>query len=283
MMARPVRGYVTVDKRQMHYRSLAPAGAGPDDRPEAVLLHQVSSSSRMFESFMPILAAAGIGSVAPDLPGFGESDPLPSTTVDGWAQSVLGFSDEVGAAGRVWLMGHHTGAGIAVEVALTAPERVAGLVLVGVPFHVSAEARQRRWEEKRIVQILPNPDGSHLVHEWERIGELAATLDLDLWHREVVDTLKSDRYDLAYEAIFGWDSPSRLPLLRVPVLLIAGTRDTLFPGQIPASRAIPGVQLEIVEDGGVFMFDERTDELANLVIAFIERARRPEAIASTTG
>src|ERR1700744_2540173 len=52
--------------------------AGPKDAPVIVLLHGFPSSSRMFETLIPLLATR-YHLIAPDYPGFGQSDaPSPS-------------------------------------------------------------------------------------------------------------------------------------------------------------------------------------------------------------
>src|SRR6266446_8022255 len=55
--------------------------AGPKDAPTLVLLHGFPSSSREFDTLIPLLAIH-YHLIAPDLPGFGQSDaPPPSSYV----------------------------------------------------------------------------------------------------------------------------------------------------------------------------------------------------------
>ena len=61
--------YTQVGALRMAYVS-----AGPEDGPVALLLHGEPSWSFLYRKVMPVLAAAGIRSVAPDLIGFGRSD-----------------------------------------------------------------------------------------------------------------------------------------------------------------------------------------------------------------
>lgn len=60
--------FVEADGAQVFYRQ-----AGPNDAnaPTILLLHGFPTSSHQFRNLMPLLAAKGIRSVAPDLPGFG--------------------------------------------------------------------------------------------------------------------------------------------------------------------------------------------------------------------
>ena len=59
---------VTVDGVSVFYRE-----AGPKDAPTIVLLHGFPSSSREFDTLIPLLATR-YHLIAPDFPGFGQSD-----------------------------------------------------------------------------------------------------------------------------------------------------------------------------------------------------------------
>src|SRR5215467_126401 len=68
--------------------------AGPKDAPTIVLLHGYPSSSRMYDGLIPLLAGR-YHLIAPDYPGFGQSDaPPPSQyayTFDHLAQTTNGL------------------------------------------------------------------------------------------------------------------------------------------------------------------------------------------------
>ena len=61
------RAYLDTPDGQLHYRWLGGRG------PAVLFLHQVPSSSRMFEPLMRAFAAEGYRTFALDMPGFGES------------------------------------------------------------------------------------------------------------------------------------------------------------------------------------------------------------------
>ena len=63
------------------YREAAPAGAPKGD--PILCLHGFPESSYMWHRLLPALAAAGYRALAPDLPGFGDSEPDPPGT---WGQ-----------------------------------------------------------------------------------------------------------------------------------------------------------------------------------------------------
>ena len=80
----------TVDGVEVFYRE-----AGPNDAPTIVLLHGFPSSSREFDTLIPLLATR-YHLIAPDFPGFGRVDPrhhrrmcTPSTI---WPRRSTSFS-----------------------------------------------------------------------------------------------------------------------------------------------------------------------------------------------
>jgi pimeloyl-ACP methyl ester carboxylesterase len=77
---------MTVDGVGVFYRE-----AGPKNAPPIVLLHGFPSSSREFDTLIPLLATR-YHPIAPDFPGFGQSDaPPPSSyayTFDNLARTI---------------------------------------------------------------------------------------------------------------------------------------------------------------------------------------------------
>ena len=65
---------MTADGIGVFYRE-----AGPKDAPAIVLLHGFPSSSREFDTLIPLLATR-YHLIAPDFPGFGQSDAPPASS-----------------------------------------------------------------------------------------------------------------------------------------------------------------------------------------------------------
>jgi pimeloyl-ACP methyl ester carboxylesterase len=99
----------------------------------------------------------GYDALAVDLPGFGGASPEPRAAVGaaGYAAIVAPALDA--CAPRVVVLGHSFGGRVAVNLAILHPERVAGLVLTGVPRLVAPERvpspstgfRMVRWLHRR--------------------------------------------------------------------------------------------------------------------------------------
>ena len=96
-----------------------------------VLLHAPLLTRRMHEPLARALAATGLHVVVPDLLGHGRSDrpadPL-AYSVEAFGEHVVALLDHLGAAEAV-LGGTSLGTNVALEVAVTAPDRVRGLLL----------------------------------------------------------------------------------------------------------------------------------------------------------
>jgi pimeloyl-ACP methyl ester carboxylesterase len=122
------KGYIDTRAGQTHFRT---AGAG--DR-GLVLIHWTPLSSRMFADVAPLFAEQGFCVFAPDLLGYGRSDPRPTAwSMADWASIVLEAARGFGLR-RASVLGGHTGAAVAAELAIAAPEFVEAVALDGCPF-----------------------------------------------------------------------------------------------------------------------------------------------------
>jgi pimeloyl-ACP methyl ester carboxylesterase len=111
-------------------------GAGT---PWVLALHGWRRDHRDFEA---VLAPPGIDAIALDLPGFGSAAaPEAVWGSPEYAEAVAAVLDEM--TPRVVVLGHSFGGRVAVHLAASCPDRVAGLVLSGAPLHRPAGARSK--------------------------------------------------------------------------------------------------------------------------------------------
>ena len=115
----------TVDGRPAAYGE---SGSGP----VVVFLHGWALSDHTYKRSLRRLAQQGYRVLAPALPGFGGTPPLPPDRFDlaGYADWVAAFIAAAGTSRRVTLVGHSFGGAVALKTAHAYPKLVARLVLV---------------------------------------------------------------------------------------------------------------------------------------------------------
>jgi pimeloyl-ACP methyl ester carboxylesterase len=125
------RAYFDCRFGQLHVRTAFPTTGGFDEQVTLFCLHPEHGSSRFFVEFLPEIAA--VRSVyAPDLPGCGESDPAPTSSMAETAGAISDLANDLRLR-QIDVLGVSCGAGIALELAAARPELVRRLVLVEVP------------------------------------------------------------------------------------------------------------------------------------------------------
>jgi pimeloyl-ACP methyl ester carboxylesterase len=113
---------VDVDGLKVFYRESGPAGA-----PKLLLLHGFPSASHMFRDLIPLLADR-FHIVAPDLPGFGNSDALAGGhSFDRIAATIDRFTEIIGFD-RYALYVFDYGAPTGFRLAAKHPDRIAAII-----------------------------------------------------------------------------------------------------------------------------------------------------------
>ena len=124
------RAYFDCRFGQLHVRTAFPTTGGFDEQVTLFCLHPEHSSSRAFARFLPEIG--DVRSVyAPDLPGLGESDPSATSSVAEAAGAISDLADDLRLR-QIDLLGIHSGARVAMELAAARPELVRRLVLVAL-------------------------------------------------------------------------------------------------------------------------------------------------------
>jgi pimeloyl-ACP methyl ester carboxylesterase len=252
------RAFADLALRQVHYRHAGTGGV------PLVTLHASPGSSKQLE---PLIAAMSASRrvIAPDTPGNGDSGPLPqgAPEIRDYALAAIEFLDALGL-GAVDLYGSHTGASIATEMAILAPERVRRIVLDGVGVF-SAEERAE-YLARYAPAMEPDLTGAHLhwafmfcrdqylFWPWYKRGRenaraagLPSAAALHQWTLEVLKAIET--YHLAYRASFSYPKRERLPLVSRPLLAIVSESDPLLPNTREIARILPGATLKVLPNG----------------------------------
>ena len=104
-----------------------------DDGPCVVFIHGALNDHSVWTLLARWYAHHGYRVLAVDQPGHGRSDGPPLASVEALADWVLALLDAAGVT-SAHLVGHSMGSLIALEAASRAPQRAAGLVMVGTAY-----------------------------------------------------------------------------------------------------------------------------------------------------
>lgn len=136
--ARVRRGYFECRYGQLHVHYAMPPGGGFEEGTPLMCLHECPGSGR---DFAPFLALAGRDRsvYAPDLPGFGESDPPGTPVAVGEYAAALGDFVESMRLRRLDLLAVRNGAQLALWLALARPAQITRLVIAPAPTRGTGE------------------------------------------------------------------------------------------------------------------------------------------------
>jgi pimeloyl-ACP methyl ester carboxylesterase len=239
------KGYVDTDFGQVHYYADGAEG------PPLFLFHETALSANEFEKTLPHFARH-CRAIALDTPGYGMSDPPPAPlTMGEIAERMVAAIDSFGS-GPCALVGAHTGASIALELAANwMPERTTHLVLSGMSLHSETENAAFR---KIIGQPVIKRDGSHLIEGWnKRVKRWAEANndDLEMLHWGMIEQLRVyKRFHWAFEATFAHDNKSAMKKLTCPTYFLIGERDSLVANEEIWAELVPQAERKIVAGAG---------------------------------
>ena len=205
---------------------------GPADGPLALLVHGYPESSYMWHELMPALADAGWRSLAPDLAGFGDSEPDPPGTWERHVESIERFRSEQGVE-RCVLVVHDWGGLIGLRWACEHPEAIEALVISSTGFFSDG-----KWSG--MAEALQTPGtGEELVDGLTResFGGLLGSVSTGMTDAAVDEYFKAyadeprrrGQLELYRSGDFSQLARYRLADLEVPVLLVWGETDPFAP------------------------------------------------------
>lgn len=230
-----------------------------------LLLHQTPRSVDEYAEVLPLLARER-RVIALDTPGYGCSDRVPGQpSIADYAGVAIDVLDTLGIE-RATVVGHHTGAVIAVEMAAAYATRVDRVVLSG-PVYTDAAGREdlRRFFKQWTVA----PDGSHLLEKWTRMHQWLP--HPELVQRLVVDLFRAgEASEQGHLAVADYRMEERLSSVRCPALLLFCTRDPFTtPERVePLRNAFVPCRVTSIE-AGVFAANEQPERYAQAVLDYL--------------
>jgi pimeloyl-ACP methyl ester carboxylesterase len=192
--------------------------------------------------------------IAVDLPGHGQSDRWhPPSEV-----SIAMYRDAVGTLcaelkiPKIIVAGHSMGGLVALSVAATWPERVAGLVLIGSGAKLGVSDKGVHMihddfaaHQERILRVAWSPaTPKEIVERW---GGISFTAEQEITEAD-------------YRSIQRFDGNDLLSRIKTPTLVIGGADDLMTPPKLShALGVIPGSVVKILPHAGHMMMLEQPE------------------------
>jgi len=264
-----------------HAAGLAYRTAGDSSERVAVLVHGYPESSYMWHRALPALAEAGWRALAPDLPGYGDSEPDPPGTWERHVQALDRFVREL-ELGPVALVTHDWGVMIGLRWACDNPAAVSALAISDGGFFAD-----RRWHDLANAMRTPVV-GEDLIRSYSREGFFAAMREVssgmsedalaEYWKGFAGEERRLGHLELYRSGDFEKLAPyeGRLARLGVPTLIVWGAQDR-FAGVQMAHRfhaELEGSELVVLEGAGHFVWDEEPERASRALADFLKRRAR---------
>jgi pimeloyl-ACP methyl ester carboxylesterase len=265
--------------------------AGDRSKPAVLLLHGSPSSALMFREVVPELSRDAYV-IAPDLPGFGESDVLPQPSFPAMGQAIAELLERLSVGPRFIYL-HDYGAPVGLHIALQAPDEVSGLIIQNGNAHRSGLGPQ--WDETQAFWSHRTPENeaaatAHLTFEGTRgtyttgvPPDIVARMSPDIWEEDWrvmnlpgrMDTQRAlikdyGNYVERFEAIAEY-----LARRQPPALMIWGKHDPFFDLAEVLSwmQSLPRMEAHIL-DAGHKLLETHAAVAVPLMRDFVRRSQR---------
>jgi pimeloyl-ACP methyl ester carboxylesterase len=250
---------IAVNGRDVHYYT---AGQGEP----LVVVHGGGADARSWLRNIEVLAEK-YTVYAPDLPGFGQSQPLEGDYyIPEMAEFVESFADSLGLK-YYYLMGHSVGGGVALHCALRSPQKVKKLVLISslcLGREIALWVRVATLPARFITSLIIE---TYKVARW-LVGTLLIPVEMVMPRSPIslslgrhISTVKEQTVVLA----------NRLSELVMPTLVIWGKHDEVVPVRhaYTAAQVIPQCQLKVFEHCGHNVHRDEIGEFSRLLNGFL--------------
>lgn len=225
-----------------------------------VFAHYFGGSAR---SWVPLVDALGdVASIAPDLPGFGDTAPTSPVSLDAYADWLIAT-----AGGEPWIaVGHSMGGKIALAAATRRPLGLVGLILIAssppTPEPMTDSDRAAMFDayaSRRLARRQLVGTGSRLPPEMLEIAvddEMRVAEPAWLWWLE---TGSRDDISAATKSI------------DLPVLVVSGDSDEAMAPDVAQGIAadLQRAELRIIADAGHLIPLEQPRAVADLIAGFV--------------
>ena len=275
-----------VDGFNVFYRE-----AGRADAPALLLLHGFPSAGHLFRELIPMLSDR-FRIIAPDLPGFGQSDMPPrdkfSYTFAKLAEVIERFTEVIGLA-RFAIYVFDYGAPTGFRMALRHPERIAAIISQNGNAYEEGLSEgwnpiRAYWQDpskanRAALRAFLSPETTvwqytHGVADTSLVSPDGYSLDNFYLARPGADEVQLDLFgDYKSNVAMYPEFQAYFRKYKPPLLAAWGKNDPFFlpPGAEAFKRDIPGAEVRFF-DTGHFALETHCEEIATAIREFLSRS-----------
>ena len=276
---------VVVNGTKIFYRE-----AGNPNARTLLLLHGFPTSSHMFRNLIPLLAGE-FHLVAPDFPGFGQSD-MPDRKIYNYtfaniADTILKFTEQIGLKQfAIYIFDY--GAPVGLRMTLKVPDRISAIISQNGNAYEEGLSDgwnpiQKYWKEpneanRAALKSFLGPEATrwqytHGVADESLIAPESYTLDAALLARPGNTEIQLDLFlDYASNVALYPQFQAYFRKYQPPLLAAWGKNDPFFlpAGAEAFKRDIPKAQVKFF-DTGHFALETDYGEIADAILPFLEK------------
>ncbi len=168
------------------------------------------------------------------------------------------------------VLGHHTGAQTATEVALV-DRRIKSLIM-NTPFILSEDESDEMRNQVLPLeqQIEPRADGGHMVDIWQWRAQFAEGFVPDVMHTHIIEQLRRYRRGwYGHNACFNYDHGKKIKNIQQPTLILTNTGDFLLEYAKRVLDIRPDFKFVEMKGGTLDIIDEQPEAWADAVANFV--------------
>jgi pimeloyl-ACP methyl ester carboxylesterase len=240
--------------------------------PAVVFLHPTSGSALIWGYQQPVFAAAGYRVIAYSRRGYYNSDPVPKDKPGIGSQDLRHLIESLGIE-KFHVIASAGGVGIAIDYAVSHPERLLSMVLANGTGLSQGAGGVR---DAEYMQLLANVrtkgfddmpvEFRELSPSYRAMNPEGVRLWLELHHKAVTGNRvgQKPKNEITWAALRG---------MKVPTLLITGDADLILPPPLLRlfSRNIPNSETAVVAEAGHSVYWEQPAIFNRIVLDFIGR------------
>ncbi|OUM88218.1 MAG: hypothetical protein BAA01_08605 [Bacillus thermozeamaize] len=267
---------VNMEKRRMYLKNKAVAyiDQGENSSEPVLLLHGVPESSLLWKEIIPVIVSSGFRAIAPDLPGFGQSERFDEPcTWERYLQFVTEFTESL-KIGKFHLVVHDWGGLIGLKWACEHPERILSLIVSD-----STLSPEYRWHP--IARKWRKPgEGEEVMEKYadrerwmaamkreipsadeEILNDFYRVLQTHQNRQVILDLYRSANHKLV-------ENHEKLSQLKVPVTILWGENDPYIHSDFAyklREYSFHHAEVHVIPDAGHFIHVEVPEKVKALV------------------